>query len=83
MDDPPEQDPLTVLITAVADGTAAGPGRQALELALVDRARENGASWSQLGALLWKCAGPEAKRRVHHLRAEVERARRLEENREG
>ena len=61
---------------------AADLDRQALRLELIDRAKQNGATWAAIGATLGM-SGPEAKRHAHKLRDQVKRASLLAGNREG
>lgn len=61
---------------------AAGLDRQALRLELIDRAKQNGATWAVIGRTLGM-SGREAKRHAHKLRSQVKRASLLAAGEEG
>ena len=69
-----EQDsPLAAMISTLADGKAITVLEvAALRLRLIDQALDRGLSWAQLGRL-YGVPGPELKRDVHKLRAQVRR----------
>ena len=71
-----EQDsPLAAIISDVADGKPITRlDRDILKLKLVDQAQQDGASWAVIARALKYESGPEAKRDIRELRAEVRKA---------
>jgi len=61
------------MISTVADGKAVtGLDKAVLRLHLIDQALDRGLSWAQLGSL-YGMSGPELKRDIRKLRAQVRR----------
>ena len=72
----PEQDsPLAAMISTIAGGSPVTHlDRDILKLKLVDQAQQDGATWAAIARALKYPSGPEAKRDIRKLRAEVRKA---------
>ena len=70
--------PLAAMITAVADGQPlTRHDKDRLRLLLVDQALERGLTWNKIALAFGYPSGKQAKKIIHALREQVQRAERL------